>query len=79
MTSAELNFDRGHLVAKLTHFGMDEFAAAELTQSLHERPTRDQVLLWLQQAENRMYRRFIPLWLPHLGALVAILWKVFGS
>ena len=68
-----------HQIASLTNYGMDRQAATELTLALHDRPTRDQVLLWIEQAESRIYRRLIPLWLPHLGALIAIMWKVFGG
>lgn len=79
MAEGDASLRQNHRIATLIHFGMNTRVATELALSLEERPTRDQVMLWLQQAENRMYRRFIPLWLPHLGALVAILWKVFGS
>lgn len=79
MTDGDTQFYQMHQIATLTNYGVEEPLARELTALLYQRPTRDQVRLWLEQAEGRMYRRFIPLWLPHLGALVAILWKVFGG
>jgi len=73
----------GHQITRLTEFGIGQRAAAELTVQLRDRPTRAQVLLWIEQAENRVYRRFIALWLASsvvlVGSLAAVLWRVFGG
>ncbi len=79
MVSRDANLTRGHQIAKLMHFGLDAYAAAELTVSLEERPTSDQVRLWITQSEFKLTWRFLALLVPYLGALIAILWKVFGS
>ena len=79
MANGDAFLREDHQIAKLTEFGIGERAATELTLLLQERPTRDQAQLWISQAENRMYWRFIPLWLAQWGASIAILWKVFGG
>ncbi len=79
MDNRDANLAHGFQVAKLMQFGLDVHAANELTVSLNERPTSDQVRLWITQSEFKLTWRFLALLLPYLGALIAILWKVFGS
>ncbi len=70
-------------ITRLTAFGLGQHAAAELTVQLQERPTRTEVLLWIEQGQNRMYRRFIALWptssVVLVGSLAALLWNVLGG
>ena len=69
----------GREAAQLARHGITPAAADQLEGALEIRPTRADVKLWISESEKKMYWRLGPLWLANLGALVAMLYKVFGA
>ncbi|MDE0179178.1 MAG: hypothetical protein OXP36_11335 [Gammaproteobacteria bacterium] len=56
--------------------GFDEAQAAILAQQLADRPSKDDIRGMIRDFELSVYRR---LWIPSLGLLIAIAYRLFTS